>query len=113
MAEKIININDREVKFVVNGLTPVTYMSQHGNDFMEDFLKLEKGLTGQGKLDTMALYNIVFICAKNADKNIDTLEDWLESFEDGFPVFDVIGDLMPLLQKNFTSNKKDKLARKK
>lgn len=113
MAEKVIKIDDREVKFIVNGLTPVTYMSEQGRDFLGDFIKMENGMKGKIPLDTMCFYNIAYITAKSADNEIGTLEEWLESFENGFPIFEVVGELMPLLQLNFKSNKVDKLVRKK
>ncbi|MFJ7950778.1 hypothetical protein ACIQZG_04520 [Lysinibacillus sp. NPDC096418] len=112
MAEKVIKIGGRNTSFKVDGFTPVKYMEETNNDFMGDFLKFEKAIKGIGNVDTMAFYRMAYITAKQSDAGIGSMKQWLSSFDE-FPIFDVVAELMPLLQKNFMSNKKDKLVRKK
>ena len=113
MADLIIPIGDQEIKFTVTGSTPVMYMAMHGKDFLSEFLKLEKELnTGEVK-DFMAFYRIAYTLAKKGNPDIPELSEWLDTFEDGFPVFDVVQELMPLIQLNFQSAKKKNPTTKK
>lgn len=103
MAVKTITINDKDVKFMVSGATPIRYMSMYGKDFLAEFIKLEKEISSGNIADFMPVYRIIYCLAKQADSNIDEMEDWLESFEDGLPVFDVLTELFPLIQLNLAS----------
>ena len=106
MAEKIVDINGQNVKFKITGLTPVMYMSMYGKDFLAEFIKLEKDLQEGNVQDFMPFYRIAYVLAKKGDESIGSMEEWLESFEDGLPVFDLLQELMPLIQMNFTTQKK-------
>lgn len=113
MAEKIITIGERKVRFAVNGATPVKYMALYQKDFLAEFIKLEKELQEKSIKDFMVFYQIAYLLAKTADPQIPTMEEWLETFEDGFPVFELIHELMPLIQKNFGSAQKPKAFKSK
>lgn len=57
--------------------------------------------------DTNGLYAVLsnrLAYGKKADESIPQLDEWLDSFEDGFPVIDLLQELMPLIQANFKSN---------
>ncbi|WP_342546129.1 hypothetical protein [Lysinibacillus sp. FSL K6-4013] len=104
MAEKSININGKEVKFKITGGTPVHYLSLFGKDFLAEFIALEKDMNAGTLTDFMPFYRIAWLMAKKADESIPQLDEWLDSFEDGFPVIDLLQELMPLIQANFKSN---------
>lgn len=106
MAEKIIHIGKQKVRFVVTGATPLMYMAMYGKDFLSEFLKLEKDLQHNTVKDFMPFYQISYCLAKKGNPEIPELMEWLESFEDGFPVFELVDQLMPLIQVNFATNLK-------
>lgn len=113
MAVKTINISGTDVKFKVTGVTPVLYMSQNGGkDFLADFTKLEKEIQSGEIYSTMPIYQIIYCLAKQANKDIDDMQEWLDSFEDGFPIYDVLTELMPFIQMNLTSGKKPPTKKK-
>lgn len=106
MAVKTVTINGEDVKFKITGLTPVLYMAQNGGkDFLGDFMKLEKEMKDGEIQNTMPIYRICYCLAKQANSEIEDMESWLDSFEAGFPVYDVLQELMPLIQLNLTSGK--------
>lgn len=113
MAIKTITINDIDVKFKVTGATPIRYMTMYGKDFLAEFIKLEKEINSGTIADFMPVYRIVYCLAKQADAEIEDMEDWLESFEDGLPVFDVLTELFPLIQLNLASTNNTGKSRKK
>ena len=105
MANKTLEINEKNIDFKITGLFPIYYHTLFGRDFLADFTKLEKGAS-TGDYDTMVIYQIVYALAKYADKDLPSMEEWYESFEDGFAIFEVLGELMELIQMNFVSQKK-------
>ncbi|RDV27118.1 hypothetical protein [Lysinibacillus capsici] len=113
MAEKVVKIYDKEVKFKVTGATPILYMSMFGSDFLKDFMELEKAQAQGESPSLLPLYRIAYALAKKADDSLPDMEAWLDSFEDGFPVADVVKELMPLIQMNFTTNAPKKTNPKK
>ncbi|MGA3675633.1 hypothetical protein [Lysinibacillus agricola] len=107
MAEKIVKIGDKDVKFKVTGQTPLMYMAMFtGSDFLKDFMTIEKAQAKGEALESLTFYKIAYCLAKKGDSEIPNIDEWLESFEDGFPVFEVFSELMPLIQLNFTTTKK-------
>lgn len=110
MAEKLIKIGEKEVLFKITGSTPVTYLSMYGKDFLSEFIKLERELNG-GEPDFTAFYRMCYVMAKKANAEIPPMEEWLDSFEDGFPVFELIQELLPLIQANFTTQPKKTLKK--
>jgi len=104
MAEQLITIGEKEVKFKITGSTPLMYLAAFGTDFLSDFMKLSNELNSdKGLQSTMPIYQMAWIMAKKADNNVPQLEDWLDSFEEGFPVFEVLEELIPLIQANMES----------
>jgi len=104
MAEKTIPINGQDVKFKVTGGTPIQYLGIFGSDFIADFMELQKQEANGGITNYLPFYRIVWMTAKQADSEIPIMEEWLDSFEDGFPVFEIVQEIMPLIQANFKSN---------
>lgn len=107
MAEHVITIDNKDVKFKVTGQTPLMYMAMFtGSDFLKDFMEIERAQAKGEAIESLAFYKIAYCLAKKADPELPEMGEWLESFEDGFPIFEVIAELMPLIQLNFTSTKK-------
>lgn len=114
MAEHVITIDNKDVKFKVTGQTPLMYMAMFsGSDFLKDFMEIEQAQTKGEALNSLTFYKIAYCLAKKADAEIPEMGEWLESFEDGFPVFDVVSELMPLIQLNFMRTKKKTVKTKK
>lgn len=107
MAEKIVKIGDRDVNFKITGQTPLMYMAMFsGSDFLKDFMEIEQAQAKGEALNSLTFYKIAYCLAKKADAELPDMGEWLESFEDGFPIFEVVAELMPLIQLNFTTTKK-------
>lgn len=112
--EKTIEIDGKKVKFKATGVTPLRFKAQFKKDFYAAIFKLlavDKMLLGQasaqdlGEVDTETAYQMIWIMAKEADKSIPPLMDWLESFDE-FPFFEVWFEASQLLQGCLHSTKK-------
>lgn len=114
MAEKVLTISNKEVKFKITGATPLMYMSMYGSDFLKDFMTMEKAQRNDDAPDMSTFYQVAYCLAKKADANIPDMVEWFDSFEGGFPVADVLQELMPLIQLNFsnTAPKKSQVKKK-
>ena len=56
--------------------------------------------------NTMVLYGIVHTMARSYDEAVTpNLDDWLDTF-DAFPIFEVFGELKPLLNASLQTTKK-------
>lgn len=107
--EKILDINGQNVKFRADGSIPVRYMAEFQKDFFSEIVKFEKALTGDvSNLDTQFMYQMSYIMAKMADKELPPMLDWLVSFEEGFPVLDVFTELQDMMTANLSTMKKAK-----
>lgn len=104
MAVKTITINDVDVKFKITGFTPVRYTSMYGKDFIAEYLNLEKEINSGTIADFMPVYRIIYFLAKEANNEIAEMEEWFDSFEDGFPVFEVLPQLYQLINMNIASS---------
>lgn len=109
MAEKVIKINDKDIKFKVTGQTPLMYRAMFpGSDFLKDFMNLEKNQSQGNAFESIEFYQMVYCLAKKANPEIPEINAWLDTFEDGFPVMDIVKEVLPLIQANFTSTVKKK-----
>ncbi|NMF04357.1 hypothetical protein ACUH7Y_24880 [Clostridium beijerinckii] len=99
---KTIEIDGKQVKFKSTAATPLRYKKQFGKDYFTEILKLKdltelKDIENQSealaKIDFEILYNIIWVLAKTADRNIPEPLEWLDSFD----IFS-IGDILPQLQ---------------
>lgn len=111
--EKIIDINGKKLKLVVNGSTPLVFNSITGKDYFAELVKVEEGLlTDQKQANTKSLYELIYVMSRTADENIGDMMEFYASFEDGFPLFDVFQDVYDLLVENMqTSQKKTKTTK--
>lgn len=106
--EKKVTIAGEEVTFKVDGSLPPRYRMQFQKDYFADILTIVSAMSVVGgnvaeqdfsKLDTMPIYNVIYLMAKTADSTISDMFDWLASFDE-FPIFDVFMELEGLLMAN-------------
>lgn len=112
MAEKIIPIYSTDVKFKITGFTPLMYQTMYGADFLKDFNEMQKAQLAGEAPNTLTLYQIIYCLAKKADSNIPSMEEWFDSFEDGFPIADVLQEISPLILANIATTVKKSRATK-
>lgn len=83
--ERIIHIDDKDVKFKATGATVRIYRERFGRDFFVDFQQLQKDTQSGGDLqtDTLLIFeNIAHTMAKQADPEVpDDPDEWLDRFE--------------------------------
>lgn len=83
--EKIIKVNEQEIKLVSNAATPMHYRRIHKSDLFKDFSLLETQLASgeiSGEVFEI-LEKVVHIMAHQADKEgvPENIEEWLAQFE--------------------------------
>ena len=123
--EKIVKIAGQDVGFKAPASLPVRYYNATGRDLFVDLqtladgtdrieskLKLGKKKTEEPvfKLNknwnTMVFYGIAHTMARAYDDSVTPdLEDWIDSFV-SFPIFEVFGELKPLLNASLQTTKK-------
>ena len=112
--EKTIEIDGKQVHFKSTAATPLRYKAQFGKDYFSEILKME-GLAKiknskdvskvMERIDFDALYNIIWVMAKTADKSIPEPIEWLDNFEE-FPLFEIIPQIQDLIVASIQSKKK-------
>jgi hypothetical protein len=113
--EKTILIDGKDIRFKSTGATPLRYKAQFHKDFFVEILKLNslKGLQKAEdiktedieKVDFDVLYNIVWVLAKTASKDIPEPIEWLDQFNE-FPLMEIIPELQDLIQSTIQAKKK-------
>lgn len=115
--EKTIEIDGKRVRFKSTGATPLRYKAQFGKDYFAEIMKmsaLEK-LASLNKddikpedlegLDFEVFYEIAWVMAKTADKDIPDPITWLDEFE-VFPMLDIIPELIDMILASLQTKKK-------
>ena len=114
--EKTITIDGKDIRFKSTGGSAIRYKAQFGRDFFADVVKLnsldaltkindknfKEDLAG---VDTSFFYNIAWVFARTANKEIKDQLTWLDSFDE-FPIIDIIPDLMELITSTLRTKKK-------
>ena len=113
--EKIIEVDGKELKLRTNGYTPVLYSMTFKKDMLKGLSDLVGGFGKISKdmneadiienIDTMFLYELLWVNAKTADKKTPPIQKFLESF-DSLPILDLTEELLELNMDNLTSKKK-------
>ena len=105
--EKIIEINGKKVGLKASAKFLLLYENYFGKDGLKDLNSL---LTGAGTANDLEnaiiIYRITWAMAKNYNKKIAPLEDWLDEF-DSFNLADVITELLPLIKSAFGASDND------
>lgn len=104
--QKTINVCGEDIVLKTNGFVPILYKKEFKRDFFKDIQAMS-----EDDYDKEILYNLVWIYAKIADKEIGDFDEWLSSFE-AFPIFDYITDIIEMTTACITSKstKKKKTA---
>lgn len=114
--EKIINIGEKKVKFKTSGAFALTYKAQFKRDPIADVMKLFKGINNIQKveeefnyenIDMEVFFNMTWVLAKTADKNIKAPLEWFEEF-DSFPIMEVLPEILELIGVSFGTSVKSK-----
>lgn len=107
MAEKTLKVFERDVAFKITGQTPLMYRAMFaGSDFLKDFMNLELAQSAGQSFESIEFYQMVYCLAYKADNTIGSMDEWLDSFEEGFPIMDIFPEILPLIQANFSAPKK-------
>lgn len=103
---KVIEIDGKQVTFKSTAATPLRYKEQFGKDYFSEIYKLkslQKALKSKkSDADKLAninfelFYNIAWVFAKTADKDIPEPMEWLDGFN-VFPMAEIIPQLQELI----------------
>ncbi|CAI3193092.1 hypothetical protein [Clostridium neonatale] len=112
--EKTLTIDGKEVRFKSTAATPLRYKAQFGKDYFAEIMKMES-LSNVKKdkikakdiqsIDFEVFYNIIWVLAKTADKNIPGPLEWLDGFNE-FPLMEIIPELQDLIISSIQTKKK-------
>lgn len=112
--EKTIIIDNKEVNFKSTAATPLRFKAQFGKDYFAEIIKLNRlnefkqdqsNYEVLENADFEIFYNIIWVLAKTADRNIPDPLAWLDGFEE-FPLFEIIPEVQDLIAASIKSKKK-------
>lgn len=112
--EKTLTIDGREVNFKSTAATPLRYKAQFGKDYFAEIMKMgdlaniktsKLSYKDLQKVDFETFYNIIWVLAKTADKNIKGPIEWLDGFDE-FPLMEIIPEVQDLIIASLQSKKK-------
>ncbi|WP_225047409.1 hypothetical protein [Lacticaseibacillus kribbianus] len=121
---KVVDLPDgKQLALRSSAATAILYKNQFGTDFFADMIMLAKtfgaiqdtsdsdefdmselSYEDLKHLDMTTLYKVTWAFAKNADSSIGDLTKWLGQFDE-FPLDVVLGAVMELIQKLFSTTK--------
>lgn len=102
--KKDIMIGEKVVPMGASALTPFSYKKQFGRDLIKDFQSIQKS-SKNGELDAEIVAEISYTMAKEANKDIEPFEEWLEGFE-MFDLYMSFGDIVQLWGLNEQTHSK-------
>ena len=112
--EKVLIVNNKEIKMKSTAGTLVRYRNNFGRDLIKDMVRLQdklKKVTNQGEqfeiVDLDLFEKIAWCMAKTADNNIPDIEHWLDNFET-FDIMKVLPEIMQLLVDNLNQENESK-----
>jgi len=106
--DKIIDIDNKEVKFRATARTPRLYRVITGRDMIRDMNRLKKNYENKQKndddldiIDLQIFEDVAFVMAKHANPDIEqkTPDDWLDTFN-MFSVYVVLPQIIELWNMN-------------
>lgn len=118
MTERTIVIGEQEIRMRATALIPRLYRFKFGRDMISDMNKLQKAFTKAESLnkdateeekaeaqlsvlDLTIFENIAWLMAKQADASVpDNPDEWLESIDGVFSIYEVLPVIMELWQFN-------------
>lgn len=133
--EKTIKISGQEIPLKITASFPLRYKSQFGEDILKFVMPLLQGVLPlvkvmqEEKLDNAAdlinqensaalvdvlsyvemekLFNIVWVLAKTANKDLKEPMEWLDEFEE-FPLTEVLPTVFEMILKTFGATQESK-----
>lgn len=113
--EKVIVIDEKEVKFKATSGTFRRYRSQFNRDLLTDMQRLEKTFrknkndkSQQFSAQDLTMFeNISWAMAKTADSCIPNADAWLDQFE-MFSIYQIFPEILDLLVANMKTLKESK-----
>ena len=112
--EKIILVDNKQIKFKSTAGTLMRYRNNFGRDLIKDIIALEKKFktvkTGMAQFEIVELdmfEKIAWAMAKTANNDIPDIEHWLDSF-DSFSIMKVLPEIMELLIGNLRQESEKK-----
>lgn len=103
--EKVIKIDNRDIKLVANGGLLLRYRMAFNKDPLRDILKMQNIENDLSTLDTEVLYNLFYVMAKGGDNSIGDMLTFFDSFE-ALPLEDILPPVVELLSHSLGSIKK-------
>lgn len=100
--KKSIKIGNEMVEMSASALTPFSYKRLFGRDIIKDIQQIQKDAQ-EGNLDPEIVVMLVYIMAKEANKDLPPLEEWLSGFE-LFEVYECFNDAITLWGLNEQQN---------
>lgn len=107
--DKIVTIDEKEVKFRATARTPRLYRALIGRDMIADMNRLKKKFTKikAGEEETLDMVDLqifedaAYIMARQADPDIEqaTADEWLDTF-DIFSIYEILPKLFELWASN-------------
>lgn len=106
--DKIIKVDDKEVKFRATARTPRLYRGLTGRDMIRDMNRLKKAYDskqeGETELDIIDLQifeDVAYVMARHANPDMEekTADDWLDTFN-MFSVYTVLPQILELWKAN-------------
>lgn len=112
--EKTLTIDGKEVRFKSTAATPLRYKAQFGKDYFAEIMKMgdltniktsKLSYKDLQKVDFETFYNIIWVLAKTAKKDIPEPLEWLDTFDE-FPLMEIIPEVQDLITASLQSKKK-------
>lgn len=92
---KDITIGGKSVPMSASALTPFSYKKVFGRDLIKDVQTLQKEAQKSGDLDAEIVVMLSYIMAREANKDIEPMEEWLMGFE-MFDLYTAFNDVITL-----------------
>ena len=106
--DKIVNVDDKQVKFRATARTPRLYRALIGRDMIKDMNRLKKAYDNKEKededldiIDLQIFEDVAYVMARHANPDIEekTADDWLDTFN-MFSVYTVLPQILDLWKMN-------------
>lgn len=98
--EKLVVIEGKEIKLKTHGNIPNLYRKQFGKDFIVEINNMRKN-----GINIELFNNLLWLTAKEADKDILPPDEWNAGFE-SYPILSVVEDIQELIASLMNSKKK-------
>ena len=115
--DKVIKIDEKDVKFRATARTPRLYRAIVGRDMITDMNKLQKAYANKKKneaanfdlLDLQIFEDSAYIMARQADPDMETktADDWLDQF-DMFSIYEILPQILELWVQNIKTTSQPK-----